>query len=76
MNQIINKILGSNRNTKSFVIWHYQLPNQSVKTLKKHGKYWQYEDSDTIISCSTLSDAKGDILYSGGKVWKEIIPNV
>jgi len=76
MNNVFNTILQggntANQSNKNRV-WYYQLPNQPKRKLYKSGKYWYYMDGTQQTGCSKLVDAKGDIKFSGGSVWSELI---
>jgi len=62
-------------------IWMYQWPGEKPQELIKEGRWWYYNNSMKAsnisgeVGCDTLAGAKGDLVYSGAKVWVELIPN-
>jgi len=58
-------------------VWFYQHSGEDKQQINREGKWWYY-NSPAIngggeVGCDSLNDAKGDLLYSGAKVWSELI---
>ncbi len=59
------------------VHWWYQYPGEEPKEfyLDPADHFWYYDSPERVgagnTGCDTLRGAKGDVVYSGGKVWCE-----
>lgn len=58
-------------------VWYYQFPGEDKQQINKDGKWWYYNCAKSVgggeVGCDSLTGAKGDLLYSGAKVWSELI---
>ena len=66
------RVWNSNKKNR---IWFYQFPGDIKRQILKQGKYWKYQDPNSMgsVGCSSLNDAKGDLIYSGANVWSELV---
>ena len=54
-------------------VWMYQFEGGKPQAITKEGRWWHYNNEfGSDIGCDTLAGAKGDLLYSGARVWREL----